>query len=173
MRICLLPCRLILLVRLVFFTGSKALANAKLIQPRPAPVVPTEWLSEAEVQPHLAAVTAALNALVCGAIKLSYGEDWRLCLQVIGALVVLSYACELIGVTGLAFLAFLLAFSLPKGYEARQPEVDAAVARAWSKAEELKQKGEAKVKLAMEYVRIPSANDLQQGGKEEEDKKKL
>ena len=93
--------RLVLLFRLIFFAGSKALAEAKLIQPRPAPVIPTEWLTEEEVQPYLSSITRTINACICAAIKLSYGEDVKLCAQVIASLISLAYACRLMGVTGL------------------------------------------------------------------------
>lgn len=163
--------RLVLLFRLIFFAGSKALAEAKLIQPRPAPVIPTEWLTEEEVQPYLSSITRTINACICAAIKLSYGEDVKLCAQVIASLLSLAYACRLMGVTGLAFVTFILGFTLPKCYELKQPEVDAAYAKALAKAEELKRQSEDKVKLAMEYVRIPSAHDLARQEQEEEKKK--
>jgi hypothetical protein len=157
-------CRVTLLVRLVFFKVTNALAAANVIQPLPSPVLPDQWLTEAEVLPYLA----------WGTDKLSYGEDVQLSGQWISALLLVAYICRLVGTTGFCFVIFACAFSLPRGYELKKPEVDAAYGVAKGHAERLRQSGEAKAQSAIEYVRQLSTKAAPGKAKEaEEEKKKL
>ena len=167
---------LTLLARVAYFKGTKALASANLIKPQPEPVLLDTWLSEEEVQPYLSWLTQRLNALIASVVKLSYGEDLRQCGQTIGALVLVAYACRLVGTTGFCFLLFSAAFSLPRGYELKKPEVDAACVVARAHAERLRQSGEQKANAAIEYVRqlsLKAAPGKASEKANEEEKKKL
>lgn len=167
-----------LLVRLVFFKLLQpALAAANVLQPPPPPVLPDQWLREEEVLPYLAWMTERLNALITSAVKLSYGEDVSLTGQWIASLLLVAYTCRLLGTTGFCFLLFASAFSLPRGYELKKPEVDAAYGVAKAHAERLRQSGEAKAQSAIVYVRQLSMKAMEAAptnAKEaEEEKKKL
>ena len=127
------------------------------------PTAPEEWFSEAEVQAHLTTITAKANALAKAAFALACGDDNMLTLQCVGGLLGVSMLCRTVGTTGFFFLIFASCFSLPKLYELKQPEVDAAIDTVRVKALEVYKAGMSKVPS------IPKAADL----KDEADKKKL
>ena len=58
-------------------------------------------------------------------------------LKTIGSLFVLALASRLFGSTGLLFLIYLAAFTLPKGYQLKKAEVDALAAVVQKKSEEV------------------------------------
>lgn len=128
------------------------------------PTAPEVWFSEAEIQEHLTSLTARANALAQTAFALSCCKDNALTLQWAGGLLLLSLLCRVLGTTGLFFLLFVAAFSLPKVYELKQPEVDAAYAAARVKVLEVYKTGMSKVPS------IPKAADLKE---KESEKKKL
>jgi len=161
-----------LLVRLIFFKGRQFLADAKLIAPVSPPVAPEAWLSEAEVQSHLTTITAHMNRAISACFSLSFGDDLKLTFTWIFALVSVSWLCQLLSPTGLSFLLFAAAFTAPKFYQLKQPEVDAAVELASARAAALCSQAELAARAAIAKLpKIPSAHDLKEA--QEEEKKKL
>lgn len=131
------------------------------------PAAPAEFFSEAEVQSHLTAITAFANSAAGTCFYLACAHDAGLTLKWAGGLLVVAFVCRLVGTTGFFFLCFVGAFSIPKVYELKQPEIDAALAAAQAKVQE-------GVRLAIAKMppmpSIPKAADLKAG---ETEKKKL
>mmetsp|Transcript_11357 Transcript_11357/g.35026 ORF Transcript_11357/g.35026 Transcript_11357/m.35026 type:complete len:92 (+) Transcript_11357:572-847(+) len=59
-------------------------------------------------------------------------DDTALALKWMAGLYALALASRMLGSTGLFFVVFLCAFTLPKGYEQKRDEVDAAMAKGMS-----------------------------------------
>ena len=154
-----------LVLRLAWYHAVQPLAvKAQLMKATPRPTTPEQWLSEEEVQRHLSALTATLNGLLRTLFSLSYCDDPALTLKCAGGLMGLAWLSRLLGTVGLFFVAFVGTLGLPKAYELKQPEVDAALATAKGKATELYTQVKAKVPS------IPKATDLKSA---EDEKKKL
>ena len=98
------------------------------------PDVPAEWLSEQEIQEHLKSITARANAIARTAFALTTSADNQLTVQWMGGLGLVALMCRLIGTTGLCFLIFVAAFSLPKVFELKKKEIEAGVQMVQVKA---------------------------------------
>ena len=164
---------LLLLVRLVYYSVHRYLVHAKLAVASPPPVIPSEWLTEAEMMGYLQAITTTVNSFVRLVFSLLYMESTELGLKCIVAFGITGYIARQLG-TSLLFLCractiplslarartlaaaathyaahsqqkhthtrslslywhavvFVGAFTLPKAYELKQPEVDAALTKA-------------------------------------------
>lgn len=161
-------------LRLAYYTVTKYLSEAKLITKRPAPPKPAVWLSEGEVADELAALTSSLNAAAQKAHLLLYCDDPLDTLYWLGGCATFAWLHRLFGITGLFFLAFVLAFALPKAYEKNKAQVDAALDVAAVKLAEgydqaaAKAKEHAKAAMA-KLPKIPTAKDVA----EPEDKKNM
>ena len=132
------------------------------------PEAPAEWLSEAEVATHLQVATARLNEAARLAFALACCHDNLLTVQWAVALGAVALACRVVGTTGFLFLLFAAAFSLPKAYELKKAECDAAMAAVRKTAAEACGKAIACVPS------IPKAADLAGKSSEAEaEKKKL
>lgn len=117
-----------LLARFVYRNGTAVLAEANVIKARPTPAAPEVFVTEEAVGRHLVAITASVNAAFATCWSLAVCDDNVLVLKCVGALFALARIADLLGTTLLAFLAFVAVFTLPKGYEVKHKEVDAAVA---------------------------------------------
>ena len=106
---------LMLLARLVYYStvGTR-------------PQTPETFFAEEEVQAYLTTATASANSAARAAYALATAEDPAFTLQCAAGLAAVAYVCRLVGTTGLFFLCFVAAFSLPKVYELKQAEADAA-----------------------------------------------
>jgi hypothetical protein len=123
--------RLHLIARFTWYQGvTKVLVAADLAKEKPRPVAPKSWLSEDEVQRHLTTVTAYLNAVLHTFFSLTYCDDPTLTLRAVGGLLGVAFLCRILGSAGFLFLLFLGAFAIPKFYQLKQPEVDAALEAA-------------------------------------------
>jgi len=122
---------LLLLVRLVYYSVHRYLVHAKLAVASPPPVIPSEWLTEAEMMGYVQAITTTVNSFVRLVFSLLYMESTELGLKCIVAFGITGYIARQLG-TSLLFLClvFVGAFTLPKAYELKQPEVDAALTKA-------------------------------------------
>jgi len=127
---------------------------------RPAP--PTDLFSEADIQAHVAVLTERANTVAIMGHALLTASDSALTLQCVGGLMGISLLCRFFGTTGFFFLLFVAAFTLPRAYEAKKSQVDAALAAA------RQQMSEAYRKAAAAIPSIPRADQLSQA-----DKKKL
>merc|ERR1719421_2836377 len=126
-----------LTVRLAHMHGSRVLGEMNVLPKRPLPVPPDHFVTEEQVTAHVGAITAQLNATLLTAYALLCGDASPAALQTLGWLCGIALASRLLGTTGLLFLCFLAAFTLPKGYQAKQAEVDALAAKeAWVKLQE-------------------------------------
>jgi len=112
------------------------LAYYNLMAPRPS--MPADWISEAEVQEQVAAITKTINAAAKAAFALTCGANPALTTQWIGGLAAVALLCRLLTTTGLLFSLFVAAFAVPRTYEAKQAEIDAALVVASTKARELR-----------------------------------
>lgn len=114
-----------LLVRLAHTNGSRVLAEMNVIPKRyTPPSAPDTFITEEQVQARVSEITAHLNHLLGAAFSLLCGECCPVVLKTIAGLFVVSIASRILGTTGLLFLVFLAAFSLPRGYELKKAEVD-------------------------------------------------
>jgi hypothetical protein len=137
---------------------------------RPEP--PAEWISEAEVQKHAASLTKHANAVARNMFALVHGADAALTAQWIAALGFVAFLARIFGTTGLLFLLFVAAFSVPRAYELKRGEADAAIAWLHAKALEVHCKAAELCKGALAKVpTIPAASDLAKSDQTE--KKKL
>ena len=144
-------------MRFVYYHALQPLAvKAQLIKATPHPTAPAQWLSEEEVQRHVGALTATLNSLLETLFSLSYCADPALTLKCAGGLLGLAWLSRLLGTVGVCFLAFVGTLGLPKAYELKQPEADAALAKAAAKLDEAKAaaavQGKKAKKLASEQL---------------------
>jgi len=85
---------------------------------------------------HLRGITATVNSFVRLVFSLLYMESTELGLKCIAAFGITGYIARQLGTSLLFLCLFLGAFTLPKAYELKQPEVDAALAKARSKLTE-------------------------------------
>jgi len=151
-----------LTVRLGHMHGGRVLGEMNVLPKRPLPVPPDHFVTEEQVAAHVGAITAGLNTALQTAYALLCGDATPAALRTLASLCALALASRLLGTTGLLFLCFLAAFTLPKGYQAKKAEVDAIVAKARQAAEE------AWVKLQQNLPAIPKASGLK-GGAQKKD----
>lgn len=116
-----------LLARFVYRNGTAVLAEANVIKAHPPAVAPAAFVTEEEVARHLATITSLANSAFATAFSLAVCDDNVLVLKSVGFLFAVARIGDLLGTTLLAFLVFVGVFTLPKGYELKQPEVDAFV----------------------------------------------
>jgi hypothetical protein len=126
-----------LVVRFAHTNGTRVLADMNVVAKRPLPEAPEVFVTEEQVQAQVPVITAHINALLRGLYSLLCGEATPVVLKTIGSLFVLALASRLFGSTGLLFLIYLAAFTLPKGYQLKKAEVDALAAVVQKKSEEV------------------------------------
>ena len=98
------------------------------------PEVPSEWFSEKEIQEHIKSITARANAVARTAFALTTSADNQLTAQWMGGLALMALMCRMVGTTGLCFLLFVAAFSLPKVFELKKKEIEAGMQMVQGKA---------------------------------------
>jgi len=145
-----------LLVRFVYRNAMNMLAEIKVVEKRTIPKPPDVFVTEAEVQAHLTTLTASVNSALHAAYALAVCDCNATVFKWMGGLFVLSILSKLLGTVGFFFCAFAAAFSLPKVYELKKPEIDSAVAKAADTAADLSKQCVAKLSALMP----PKASDL-------------
>jgi hypothetical protein len=116
-----------LATRFLYYNGMKVLADVDIIKPRKKPVVPAQWITEAEVQAHVGSMTAGINATAFTVLSFLNCNSNELTMKAIAVLLGVALLTRIFGTVGVFFLAFVCAFTLPKVYEAKQTEVDAVL----------------------------------------------
>lgn len=161
-----------LLVRLIHNHGSRTLAEMNVMPKRKIPAAPEIFVTEEQVQARVADITAGLNAVLSTSYSMLCGECTPVVGKSIAALFALSLATRILGSTGVCFLAFVSAFTLPKIYEKKKAEIDEAAAKVKAQVDvgvtrAMSTGGEAWNSM---LSKIPKAADLHKPG--EVDKKK-
>jgi len=126
-----------LVARFLYRLGCRVLADLGMIQKQPVPEAPTTFVTEEEVQLHLKTATALVNSTLHAAYTLAVCDCTPLVIKWIFGLYAAALAGKLFGTTGLCFMAFVAAFSLPKIYMHKQAQIDKALLQASEKAVEL------------------------------------
>ena len=85
-------------------------------------------MTEDDLQAYVAGKAALLDGWIHAGYSLFIGECKPIVLKWMAGLYALSLGGKLFGSTGVLFLAFALVMSVPKAYELKQREVDAALA---------------------------------------------
>jgi len=98
------------------------------LAPRPRPKAPDAFVTEEDLTALVAGKAAMLDGWIHAGYSLLIGECNEIVLKWMAGLYALSLCGKLLGSTGTLFLAFALAMSVPKVYELKQREVDAALA---------------------------------------------
>ncbi|GAB4818885.1 hypothetical protein N2152v2_005931 [Parachlorella kessleri] len=98
--------------------------------PVPVPRVLREGVSEAEVRPYVEKSTLYVNKALAFAHRLATGREAALSGSAIAFLYTVAKVSSLFSLVGLAYTVVLLAFTLPKVYELKKDDIDAAVDQA-------------------------------------------
>lgn len=107
---------------------------------RPGPPVPQllrEGVSESQVKSLVESYTPMVNKGLALLYRIATGKDVVLTVQVISVLLVVGKLGKIFSVLTWAFVVVLLAFSVPKLYEIKKPEIDDAVATGHARTKEL------------------------------------
>jgi len=107
---------------------------------RPGPPVPQilrEGVSEKQVKSLAEQVTPLINQALAVGYRLATGKDVFLTAQVAFALYVVSKLGSWFTVVGWMYAIVLLAFSVPKLYELKKPEIDAAAKNVHQQTKQL------------------------------------
>jgi len=153
-----------LVARFLYRLGCRILADLNMIQKRPLPEAPTTFVTEEEVLLHLKTVAALVNSTLHAAYTLAVCDCTPLVIKWIFGLYAAALAGKLFGTTGLCFMAFVAAFSLPKLYQHKQAQIDQALQQASEKVVALSVKlGAQAAKYSKEVMSklpsIPKASD--------------
>lgn len=95
--------------------------------PVPVPRVLREGVSEADIRPYVEKSTLYVNKALAFAHRLATGREAALSGTAIAFLYVVAKVSSLFSLVGLAYTVVLLAFTLPKVYELKKDDIDAAV----------------------------------------------
>lgn len=109
---------------------------------KPGPPIPQllrEGVSESQVKSFVDQYTPLINKALAFVYRVATGQDVVLAVQVIGALIVIGKLSKVFTIIGWAYFAVLAAFSLPKLYELKKPEVDNFVNQAATQGRRLKE----------------------------------
>lgn len=93
----------------------------------PVPVLLKEGVTESQVRGFASDVTPLINKALAFAYRLASGKEVVLSLQVVVALFVVSKLGGWFTLLGWGYFLVLLAFTVPKVYELKKPEIDAQV----------------------------------------------
>jgi len=107
---------------------------------RPGPPVPRilrEGVSEKQVQELAQQVTPVINQGLAVGYRLATGKDIFLTAQVAFVLYVTSKLGSWFSVVGWLYATVLLAFTIPKVYELKKPEIDAAAKNVQQQTKQL------------------------------------
>lgn len=126
-----------LLARFAYRHGKTILGELNVIEKSTMPKAPSTFVSVDDVSASLPQIVEAVNRMLHAAASLMLADDTSLALKWMAGLYAFALASRLLGSTGLFFLLFVCAFTLPKGYEQKKEEVDQAAAMLLSKAKEL------------------------------------
>mmetsp|Transcript_22485 Transcript_22485/g.27738 ORF Transcript_22485/g.27738 Transcript_22485/m.27738 type:complete len:170 (-) Transcript_22485:731-1240(-) len=121
-----------ILIRFGYRHGTAILGELNVIEKRTQPRTPEAFLKVEEVQTALPEIVEGINRALHAASSLMLADDTALALKWMAGLYALALASRMLGSTGLFFVVFLCAFTLPKGYEQKRDEVDAAMAKGMS-----------------------------------------
>jgi len=155
-----------LIARLVYRNSLHVLAGLNLIEKRPAlEAAPETFVSEADVERVLKTATKLVNSTLRSAYSLALGDCTPLVLKWIAGLYAVALASKLLGTTGLCFLLFAGTLSLPKVYQLKQPQIDAALEQASAKVLQQLEQLTSKLTTASKEMlgklpTIPKASDL-------------
>jgi hypothetical protein len=117
-----------IVLRFSYTNGSRVLADMNVIGKQlRAPEPPETFVTEEQMQALVPEITAQINTTLQLGYSLLAGECTTGVLQAVAVLFVISLASRIFGTTGLFFLLFVAAFSLPKGYELKKKEVDQGI----------------------------------------------
>jgi len=155
-----------LLARFIWRNGCRVLGDLNVLTPREPPTAPPAFVTEDEVLGYLTAATEVANRAFHAAYTLAVCDCTPLVFKWMGGLFGVALSSKLFGTTGLAFLAFVFAFTWPKAYSQKQKEIDAVGFLIWSKGVEgfdklvavLKEK--SKDLPSIPLPSIPKASDL-------------
>ncbi|PSC72227.1 reticulon B2 [Micractinium conductrix] len=98
--------------------------------PVPVPAVLSEGIKEADVKNFAEKATAHINKGLAYARRLATGREPVLTGSVVGVLYFVGRLAGLVSIVGLAYTAVLAAFTAPKVYELKKPEIDAMIDKA-------------------------------------------
>jgi riboflavin kinase len=107
---------------------------------RPGPPVPRllrEGISESQAKSLVDSYTPMVNKGLALLYRIATGKDPVLTAQVVGVLFVVGKLGKVFSVLTWAFVVVVLAFSLPKAYELKKPEIDDAVATGHARTKQL------------------------------------
>lgn len=123
---------------------------------RPGPPIPhllREGVSESQVKSLVEQYTPLVNKGLAFAYRVATGQDLVLALQVIAALFVIGKLANILSVLGWIFVVVVLAFTLPKAYEAKKDQVDAAVSKGYNQSRAFYDE-----RVAPQVAKIPRAS---------------
>lgn len=155
-----------LLVRLVHNHGWRALAEMNVMPKREVPAAPETFVTEEQVQARVADITSGLNSVLGASYSMLCGECTPAVGKSLAVLFALALSVRILGSTGLCFVAFVSAFTLPKGYEKKRVEVDAVAAKVKARVDVatttvMRTVGETWGALV---AKVPKAADLNKSG---------
>lgn len=149
--------RLHLIIRFAFRHGTTMLGELGVIPKRTQPSTPEVFLRVEDVQESLPALVDSANRALHAAGSLMLADNTSLALKWMAGLYALALASRMMGSTGLFFAVFVCAFTLPKGYEQKKTEVDAAVAKGLLVAKDLSSTALAKLNELRKAPQKPKA----------------
>lgn len=119
-----------------YFNGSRAWAGMQGSAMPRVPEVPA-LVAQEQVSPLVECVTSSLNNGAKGAVDLACCRDNVSSLKAIVAVYLLSVIGKMISISGLVYIAFVVAFSAPRIYEEKKTEIDGVLDTARTKLQEV------------------------------------
>ena len=134
-----------IIARIVYRSGSAALAELNVLPKRTPPVVVETFITAEEIQQCVPCVTSTINGAARAAARLVVAEPDSFTLRWLVALFTLAMLGRILGTTGVFALAFISLFTLPVGYSHKRVEVDKALATAEATGKQLMAQAQSKV----------------------------
>lgn len=103
----------------------------------PVPAILREGVSEGQIKRLVEQLTPLLNKALAVTYRLATGKDLLLTVQVAGVLFAVNRLSSLLSILSTLYLVALLAFSVPKLYELKKTEIDAAIKEISSRTKAL------------------------------------
>lgn len=119
----------------------------------PVPQLLREGISESQVKSLVESYTPMINKGLALLYRVATGKDPVLTAEVVGVLFVVGKLGKVFSVLTWAFVVVLVAFSVPKLYELKKPEIDDAVATGHARSKEIYDKH-----VAPHVAKIPRAS---------------
>lgn len=131
-----------IVARVVYTNARSVLAEMNVLEQRQLVPVPDNFISEDELTQLVPMAAKGINSalrtafgLLVGECDLFTGQVNIAVIKLAGVLYALSFLGKSLGTSGIFFVAFIAAFTVPKLYEKKQREIELALAVCKEKTE--------------------------------------